>query len=152
MELLLVEDDRLQAALYERVFERVIGRIHVAGSVADANHLIERTTAADVAVAVIDVVLADGSGFEVIDTLRARPELAAVPVVAWSASVDSADVARGRDDERARARQASIASRLKPAELPISPTMPRTRHRLAMTTYSRWHWPMTRSGSERRRA
>ncbi|MEO1064565.1 MAG: response regulator [Actinomycetota bacterium] len=101
MELLLVEDDRLQAALYERVFAQVVDVVRVVESVAAATRLLARATADSVAdIVVIDVLLADGSGFDVLDALRSRPEHAAVPVVAWSATVLPDDVERGRDDDR----------------------------------------------------
>ncbi|MEO1061682.1 MAG: response regulator [Actinomycetota bacterium] len=100
MELLLVEDDPLQEALYRRVFERVVDRLHIAGSVADATSFIEAAaTGRAPDVVVVDVMLNLESGFDVLDVLRRLPHFATVPVVVWSTSVRPEYVERCRFDE-----------------------------------------------------
>ena len=95
MELLLIEDDQVQARLFEAVLGRFGAHVRHVAEIAHAVELIDSTAVDGFAdLVLIDVILGDGSGFEVLDHLRRRADLAAVPVVMWSGSVSYHDIVR----------------------------------------------------------
>lgn len=97
MELWLVEDDPVQARLFEAALSREGLHVRHCAELAEALELIGRTAAEDFADAVLlDVILGRGSGFEALDRLRSRPELDSVPVLMWSATVRREDLVRAR--------------------------------------------------------
>ena len=99
MDLLLIEDDPIQARLFEAVLGRFGARVRHRAEVGHAVATIDDTPADDFAdLVLIDVILRDGSGFEILDHLRRRPDLAAVPVVMWSGRVRHGDIIRAKQN------------------------------------------------------
>ena len=95
MRLLLVEDDEIQIRLYERTIAESFDDIEldVNREVAEAIVTVDAVSRNDVPdLVLLDLRLPDGSGFEVLDRIRARRDLVDVPVMVWSGSDLPADM------------------------------------------------------------
>lgn len=89
MRLLLVEDDEIQIRLYERTIAESFDdvEVDVNREVAEALDAVDSVSAEEVPdLVLLDLRLPDGSGFEVLDRIRARRDLVDVPVMVWSGS------------------------------------------------------------------
>ncbi len=89
MRLLLVEDDEIQIRLYQRTiagsFDDV--EIEVARDVAEAVAAVDAIGGDSLPdLVLLDLRLPDGSGLDVLDHIRARPDLVDVPVLVCSGS------------------------------------------------------------------
>jgi PAS domain S-box-containing protein len=92
---LYVEDEPLNASLVESIIGLLPGRsLHVEPTVAGGIEAVHRLLPALV---LLDLNLPDGSGFEVLSSIRADPALAGVPVFILSA--DATEQATGRARE-----------------------------------------------------
>ena len=92
---LYVEDEPLNASLVESIIGLLPGRsLHVEPTVAGG---IEAAARLQPALVLLDLNLPDGSGFEVLSSIRANPTLAGVPVFILSA--DATEQATGRAHE-----------------------------------------------------
>jgi CheY-like chemotaxis protein len=96
--ILLVEDDPAQALLVGKVLDRarLDNPVEVAPGIAEAFAYLEHVgngTPPPVLV-LLDMHLPTGSGLVVLERIRARPDLADVPVIVLSASTESDDIER----------------------------------------------------------
>jgi len=83
--LLVVEDDPVLSTIYRSVFTRNGYEIVIADSLADASLAIE---ADRFDAALIDLLLPDGSGLDVLREIRQHPSIAHIPVVISTAGSD----------------------------------------------------------------
>ncbi|MDG4820705.1 SpoIIE family protein phosphatase [Asanoa sp. WMMD1127] len=108
---LVVDDSDAKRYLLVRWLTRAGLRVYEADSGTAA---LERVTAGDIDLVVLDVRLGDMSGFEVAERIKAHPTLAATPVIHVSAhAVDVADRAQGLT----RGADAYLAEPIEPDEL-----------------------------------
>jgi CheY-like chemotaxis protein len=91
MRVLLVEDDRLNAELARDLLE-IDG--HTVAHAADAAGLRALVAAEAPDVVLMDLLLPDGNGVELMGELRRRPAFAAVPIVAVTAQALTGDSER----------------------------------------------------------
>lgn len=91
---LIVEDDEDILGLVQARLKKAGHQVMAAGSAATALELIEDCGGPDIAV--LDVGLPGLDGIELLDAVRERPGLAAMPAVFLSARVMPDDVERGR--------------------------------------------------------
>lgn len=90
---LLVEDDPDQAALAELRLTMAGYQVRtVARAKALSRHLREE---ARPDLLLLDVLLPDGNGFEILGQLRARPDFAALPIVLLTVKAELADIRKG---------------------------------------------------------
>ncbi|MHB0877855.1 MAG: ATP-binding response regulator [Anaerolineae bacterium] len=88
---LVVDDDRGFVRLLTRMLESAFGdRCEVAGAY-NADTALSRLRAQPPDLVLLDLVLADASGFEVLQDIRREPGLATVPVVAATAATPGED-------------------------------------------------------------
>jgi two-component system, OmpR family, phosphate regulon response regulator PhoB len=90
---LLVEDDPDQAALAELRLTMAGYQVRtVARAKALSRHLREE---ARPDLLLLDVLLPDGNGFEILNQLRGRPDFAALPIVLLTVKAELADIRKG---------------------------------------------------------
>lgn len=92
---LLVEDDPDQAALGDLRISMAGYRVRLARSRRETLH--ELATQAPADVVLLDVMLPDGSGFEILAGMRRHARFALVPVIMLTALDSAADIRRGLD-------------------------------------------------------
>lgn len=90
---LVVEDQEDQAALTRRICERQGFKVHVAADRAAMTRALRDGVRPSLVL--LDVMLPDGDGFEILARLRAHRTLALLPVVLITARGDQADVLKG---------------------------------------------------------
>jgi DNA-binding response OmpR family regulator len=97
----LLEDDRTTALLIRQVLAaaNIANPVHHFASGTEALEHLEQLAAAGPrpVLVVLDLWVPDVSGLDVLKRTRARPELAAVPVVMLSGSGDDTDIERAYD-------------------------------------------------------
>lgn len=93
--MLHVEDDDLDAMNFQRAIRdsRWIGGVSLAHDGIEALTLLRSRERPHRLVILIDIRMPRMSGLELLDELRADPELAAIPVVVLTTSTDDGDVA-----------------------------------------------------------
>lgn len=89
---LLVEDNALNLELHRDLLEASACTVVVASTVADARALLAAGLVPDVAL--LDILLPDGSGIDVYEALRHMAHLRHVPVIAVTAQALTGDVPR----------------------------------------------------------
>lgn len=90
--ILLVEDDRETRKIYGTALTRSGYTVENAGTVSDAIAFLSRRKPA---LMILDLVLPDGNGLEVCAWVRARPALAAIPVIALTGRDELSDKQAG---------------------------------------------------------
>lgn len=90
---LIVEDDPDQLALADLRVSLAGYRVRVARSAAEFVSEIRSQAPPDVVL--LDVMLPDGDGFDILGKIRNHPKLAMLPVVMLTAKTDPADIRRG---------------------------------------------------------
>lgn len=90
---LIVEDDPDQLALADLRLSMAGYRVRVARSAAELVTEIRTQVPPDIVL--LDVMLPDGNGFDILAKLRHHPKLAPLPVVMLTAQVEPADVRKG---------------------------------------------------------
>ena len=93
MQVLILEDDPDQRALADLRLSMAGYAVRVAGSVADLLRSLRNDGVPDVLL--LDVMLPDGNGFDVLGKLRRHPEYAHLPIILLTAEREPADIGRG---------------------------------------------------------
>jgi len=91
--ILLVEDDPDQAALAELRLTMAGYQVRTAHSSKDLSRTLREQPRPDLLL--LDVMLPDGNGFEILGKLRARPEFATLPVVLLTVKAELSDIHNG---------------------------------------------------------
>lgn len=91
--ILIVEDDPDQMALADLRVTMAGYQVRTAGTVQQLVHSLADQGAPDLLL--LDVMLPDGDGFDVLAKLRRHPDFATLPIVLLTAKQESADVAKG---------------------------------------------------------
>jgi CheY-like chemotaxis protein len=89
----LVEDDPDQAALAELRLKMAGYVVRTAASSKDLSRALREKSRPDLLL--LDVVLPDGDGFDILGKLRARPEYALLPIVLLTVKAELADIRNG---------------------------------------------------------
>lgn len=90
--ILSVEDDPLMAKLLTVLLTREGFEVKSAGNVAMAQQMLAEEMPD---LAILDVMLPDGSGFQILEWIRNQPLLASLPVIMLTAQVSAEDVMHG---------------------------------------------------------
>lgn len=93
VEILVVEDDPDQRALARQRLQAAGYRVREAGSAKALAAMLEKDAAPDLML--LDVVLPDGEGFDILGSLRRHPRHALLPIVMLTAKCDPADIRTG---------------------------------------------------------
>ena len=91
--MLLVEDDPDQAALGDLRISMAGYRVRLARSRRETIVDLKTQPAPDVVL--LDVMLPDGNGFDILGKLRARPEFAMLPIVLLTVKAELANIRKG---------------------------------------------------------
>lgn len=93
IEILVVEDDPDQRALARQRLQSAGYRVREAGSAKALAEMLEKEAPPDLML--LDVVLPDGDGFDILGSLRRHPRHALLPVVMLTVKSDPADIRTG---------------------------------------------------------
>lgn len=93
IEILVVEDDPDQRALARQRLQAAGYRVREAGSAKALAAMLEKEAPPDLVV--LDVMLPDGDGFDILGSLRRHPRHALLPIVMLTVKSDPADIRAG---------------------------------------------------------
>ena len=91
--ILLVEDDPDQAALAELRLTMAGYKVQTVGRAKALSRHLREDARPDLLL--LDIMLPDGNGFDILGQLRARPEFATLPIVLLTVKAELADIRRG---------------------------------------------------------
>ena len=92
MKLLFLEDDLRLRTVVVRGLKRAGHSVDVAATTEEARWFAQESS---YAIYVLDVMLPDGNGFDILAQLRGRPEFSTLPIVLLTAKAELVDIRNG---------------------------------------------------------